>query len=247
MADEETTGGEAEPTPTGEDGSTQAPSQTAPITFTQEQADALVASAVEKATQDFRTWSGRRDKALIDQLATTIDERITQRPITGTGEPAPGEQFDFDNPAASIDKILSKREQKKQVDAQRYNDAAITGIGRYMDSDPIFKDQEFGQKVLNATLQNIGNMRRDVPPDIAAQLLVKDAVIAVGKDKIVGSKNPLDKNTGAKQPFGSESAPSGQKQKIDYNGPKLSESAAKLAAKWNYSPEDLNKLFPDKK
>lgn len=246
MTEELTTDGATEPAPSGESGSEPAPqTDTKPVTFTQEQADALVAMAVGKASQDFRTWSGRRDKALIDQLAGTIDERIgALKPHTG--EPIK-EEFDFENPGASIDKILAKREHKRTSEAQKFNDAAITGIGKYMDSDPIFKNPEFGHKVLETALQGLVRLRRDVPPNVAAELLVKDAVLEIGREKISGPRSPLEKNTTGKAQFGNVTPPaSDSKKAAAYTGPKLSESASKLASKWGYSTESLNKLFPEK-
>jgi len=249
MADDQIADGAQQAAPSSDDGNAQAaPLQDSkPITFTQEQADALVTAAVEKATQDFRTWSGRRDKALIDQLASTIDERMTsQKAITGDGK-ALGPNFDFDNPMESIEKILSQRERQKQTEMQRFNDAALASMGKYMDTDVMFKDQEFGKKVIESAFQNLGRLRRDIPPDVAGPMLIKDTVLELGREKIAGGV-PQSKSAGIKTLFGSVSPPAApQKQKAVYSGPKLSDQAAKLADKWGYDADSLNKLFPNEK
>jgi len=240
MADENPTSDGIAPEGTGAPGGNESPSK--PITFSQEQVDALVDTAVQKSSQDVKTWLGRRDKALIDQIAGTIDERLsTFKPHTGDGI-APAD-FDFENPAASIDKIVTLREQKKQSEAQKFNDAALAGMGRYMDSDPMFKDQEFGKQVIEGAIQNIGRLRRDVPPDVAGQLLIKDTILSLSREKISG-RNPLDKNTGPKPLFGSEGPPGGGPKK-SVTPPKLSAEAQKLAERFGYDTEALIKLFPD--
>lgn len=245
MAEDQVTDGVQGAAPSGDGGSGQAPPQDSkPITFTQEQADALVYQAVDKATQEFRTWSGRRDKALIDQLSQTLEERLASvKTHTGDGALSPG--FDFEHPEAAIEKIISQREMKRQTEAEKFNQAALAGMGRYMDSDPIFQNQNFGGKVLEMAITNIASLRRDLPPDVAGQMLIKDAALALGRE---GMKTQPALNRGAKQPFGSETAPAGgKKESTVYTGQKLSPTAAKLAEKWGYSAEALNKLFPQEK
>ena len=113
-----------------------------------------------------------------------------------------------------------------------------------MDSDPLFageSGQELGRAVIEHLKNNLGNIDKNLPPAVAATLLVHGAVADSMRKKMATKENPLAKNKPSGMPTGTIKPPAAAPTKL--KPPKLSALAADFAKRNNYSEEEVAKLF----
>jgi len=199
--------------------------------------DEVVEYASEKARQKMQSWMGRRDSELINKVSELINERITK---TQTEPGTTDAEKLFDNPSKWFDMELSKRTQK----AQNYTQSFVTSAGQIMDSDPLFKDKEFGGEVIKEIQKEIHKLDGKLSPQVAAKMLVSDGIANVYRRRSMTKTNPLKGNAPANEigTITSSSSASNKKPVM----PKISKRAEEYAKKWGYKEEDLIKLFADK-
>lgn len=206
--------------------------------------DEIIRQAEERAFQRMASWQGRRDKDLFDNLGNLIDSKIKQ--ATPQQQPTPVDPATFlENPEAylqkAVPKILQAEVSKVTQAEQTFNTELIRNAASRMDSDPLFADKELGNAVVQEIQKNFNSISRRLPPDVAAQLLVSDAVANVMRQRAATKTNPLAGNRPSGMPIGTIKAPPAPTPKV--KPVKLSESAAALAKRWNYSTEDIAKVF----
>lgn len=190
---------------------------------------------IERSLQQQRSWLGRRDKELMDAISQKI-ENLGSKP-----EKTP--EFDFDDPLfvdKRVDQILSQRQQ----DAVRFQQNVISEAGLIMETDELFQDTEFGNKVVEEVGKNMSKINSKLPAKEAAELLLGTAVKEVLKKQKSQKKTALDGNQPKKIP-GTLSATAKSKTPVFDRG-KLSPEARKLADSFGYSDEDLGKVFGTK-
>jgi len=232
-----------EPTPTPEPEPPPTPEPTPPPPTPEQIAE----MASEKAFQKIASWQGRRDKDLFDNLGNLIDTKIrgaAPQPEQPRTDPATV----LENPDAwlrnTVPKILHDEVARITKQDQEFNSELIRNAAATMDSDALFKGEE-GQKLGNAVVaeiqKNFNSVDRNVNPAVAARLLVSDAVVSVMRQNIGKKENPLAGNRPVAGPMGTVKPPVSGMPKA--KPPKLSESASALAKRWNYSAEDIARVF----
>jgi len=208
----------------------------------------------ERMVQRMSSWTGRRDKALLDSMGQLIDSRLRSvQPAPQMAPPAsPASPVDaaalLEKPDFVIGKILEEQAprlfervmQQRTVADQQYTNDVVKGAAAIMDSDPLFTDVSFGNEVVSEIQKEFGNMRRDIDPSIAAQLIVNKAVTNVYR-KNKAPVNGLSGNRPAGVPLGGVKPPPAQTPKAP--PVKLSPEAKLLAERFGYKDEDLAKVF----
>lgn len=207
----------------------------------------------ERMFQRMASWQGRRDKALLDSIGQAIDSRLRTSPPS---QPAPSAPSAIDaaqlleKPDLVISQILEAQapkvfekvmHQRTQAD-QHFTNEVIKGAAAIMDNDPLFSDQAFGNEVVSEIQKEFGNMRRDIDPNVAAQLMVNKAVANVYR-KNKAPANGLSGNRPATVPLGGVKPPPAQTPKAP--PVKLSPEAKLLAERFGYKDEDLAKVFAE--
>jgi hypothetical protein len=215
-----------------------------PVPMTPEQ---IMAQAEERAFQRMASWSGRRDKELLDTIGGLIDQKFqrTQQVV----EPTETASI-LDDPDGWAERkirqlaprVMYEEQTRATTEQNNYNSALIQHAGRMMDSDPLFTDKEFGGQVIQEIQTQFGTINKQLPPDVNAQLLINSAVANIYRKKGVKT-NALSGNTGVKTGVGGVS-PSG-KASTPAKAPKLSPDAQRLAQRWNYKAEDLERVFAE--
>lgn len=208
--------------------------------------DEIMELATERAFQRMTTWIGRRDVALLSNMGREIDarvQRIVPSPPSRSTEPAEMLE-DPDKWARSIvPRIIDEEISKRTQADQSFNTELIRQAVGFMDNDPLFADKELGSEVIGEITKNFGTVDKRFPPTVAAQLLVNKALANVIRQRTFTKTNPLAANKPIIGPLGTITAPvvAAAKPKPI----KLSESAAALAKRWNYSPEDIARIFKE--
>lgn len=211
--------------------------------------DLLVEKATKKSFDQIASWMGRRDKALSEQIGSVIDNLRSEiyELKSGRGGKAPEPEsgkdaFDafVENPSRWLDMEIAKR----QTGAAQRSQTIIAHAANLMESDPIFEDRDLGREVIGEMVNVMPSIPGDARPDVAAKLLVSEALRSLVRKRATTPKNPYagkapsGASTGGVKPPG---APAG-KPRV----PKLSPEVRKLAKAWNYSEEDLARLYGEK-
>ncbi|MDO8733569.1 MAG: hypothetical protein Q7K21_00225 [Elusimicrobiota bacterium] len=210
----------------------------------------LMTQAEERAFQRMASWSGRRDKELLDAVGNMINQRLpqaAQQPVT----PSDAATI-LDNPDAWVAQkiremtpgVLTQEINRVTTAERNYNAALIQQAGQLMDGDPLFNDKTFGGEVIAEIQKEFGTVNKGIPPDINARLLIGNAVANIYRRKSGEKTNALAGNTGAKGGVGGVKAgttPVLTKGKVI----KLSPDAKRLADRWGYKEEDLQRVFKE--
>ena len=210
------------------------------VTETAEEAPDPIAQALEAYDQRQRSWLGRRDKDLLSQVGSIIDERL-QSLKPKEEEP----DFDFENPSGQVRNIVDQALTEREMVQQRFQQDMVSKIADVMDAEPLYKDQELGNEVLAEIKKNFGNVRKDLPTDAAAELLVSNAHRAVSRRRARAKNKPLAGNTKVTQPIGGLKPSGGAKPKAVEHAD-VSDLTKQWAKKWGYSDEDMATLYPKK-
>jgi hypothetical protein len=210
--------------------------------------DQIIAQAEERAFQRMTTWIGRRDKELFDH----IDQKFNnvgniQKTVIEDTEPA----SILDDPDGWAErkirqlapKVMYEEAERVSTADRNYTSTLIQSAGQIMDNDPLFSDKNFGNQVIAEIQQQFGGINKNLPPDVNAQLLINSAVTNLMR-KGKGKGNALSGNTGINTPVGGV-GPSMTPPKKAVNVPKLSPDAQRLAQRWNYKTEDLERVFKE--
>lgn len=198
-----------------------------------------VAEVVSRGTNDLKTWIGRRDKGLFDEIGSLIDTRLSQK--TETPEDLSNKLLE--DPVSTIKQIVNETQTREAQATQRHTQETFTVIGNMMDSDPLYQDKELGSELVEEVKAQFkaGNLNTQLPPQSAAQVLHAEALANVMRKR--KGTNPLKGNTttaalGNLQPGVPNAKP---KPKM----PKLSEETKTWAKKWGYKDKDLLRVFGD--
>lgn len=212
----------------------------------------LMQQAEERAFQRMASWSGRRDKELLDAVGNMINQRIPQQQQTQQPFQPSDPASILENPDAWVaqriqqlaPQVLNQEISRVTAAERNYQSALIQSTGQIMDSDPLFNDKAFGQEVIQEIQREFGNINKGLPPDINARLLVSNAVTNIYRRKAGEKTNALAGNTGVKGGVGGITA--GASQPPSKSKPiKLSPDAQRLAQRWGYKEEDLQRVFKD--
>jgi len=252
MAEEAVDTPELPPENTGSDGgaeteSTPIPEPKAqppepPPTLTPEQIADL---AAEKAFQKVASWQGRRDKDLFDNLGNLIDTRLSNiRPPEPQAPIADVNVFDDPDKWARtvVPRILDEEVNRRTKADQAFTSEVIRIAGKAMDTDPLYADAALGKEVVEEIQKNFSSLDKRNRPEVEAERLVMRSYQAVQRRKMQ-KQNALAGNKPANAPIGTVTPPARQSNKpASVN---LSKEAAALAKRWNYSPEELAKVFKE--
>ena len=211
---------------------TETPQEPEPQFVTPEQ----VSEAVSRETNEIKTWLGRRDKDLFNQIGNIIDERLTQKRET----PEELSNKLLEDPVNTIKQIMAETQTRESMAVQRHNADTFTYLGSMMDSDPLYEDKDLGNDLVAEVKKQFqsGNINTTLPPEAAARVLHAEALANVlrTRKKSTPLKNTPGKATGTLSP----GVPSG---KAPVKMPNLSEETKKWAAKWGYKDEDLARIY----
>jgi hypothetical protein len=196
-----------------------------------------IAEHVSRGTNEIKTWIGRRDKDLFDQIGTLIDERMSKKIET----PEDLSNKLLEDPVNTIRQIMTETQTADQSKAQQHTTKTFESLGVLMDSDPLFEDKELGGQLVEEVKKQFqsGQIDTRLSPEAAAKVLYAESLTSVMRGR--KKPNALGKNkpgqaTGALTPGvpASKTAP-----KV----PDLDAETKKWADKWNYSQEDLARVF----
>lgn len=229
-----------EPTPDAEPEPEPTPQTPTPPTT-----DEIVRMAEERAFQRMASWQGRRDKDLFDNLGNLIDSRLR----TAVPPPQPPPSTDpatvLENPdgwlRTQVPRLLDEVVNQRNQAEQQFNTELIRQAASAMDNDPLFTDKTLGNAVVEEIQRNFTSVNRNVPPAVAAQLLVNASLANVVRKQAQTRTNPLAGNKPASGPMGTVKPPSVPAQKA--KPVKLTAEASALAKRWNYSDEDVARVF----
>ena len=209
----------------------------------------IMAQADERAFQRFASWSGRRDKELLDAVGNMINQRPPSAPATNQAQSDPATILD--NPDAWVEerirqtapRVLSEEINRLSAVERNYKSSLIQHAGQIMDTDPLFADKVFGNEVIGEIQQLFGSVNKSLPPDVNAQLLISNAVTNIYRKNAAKKVNALAGNTGVKPGVGGVKP--GNPPPVRGKVIKLSPATERLAKRWGYKEEDLQRVFKD--
>jgi hypothetical protein len=213
--------------------------------------DEIVRQAEERAFQRMASWQGRRDKELFGALESLIESKMPKTAQPQIQQTAIDPATLLENPGAvlesvlreSVPRIFNEEISKRSQAETRFNQDLIRNAASVMDSDPLFSDKALGNEVVQEIQKAITQIDRNLPPQVAAQLLVSSATASVFRKRATTKTNPLSANRPATGPIGTIAPPAAKKASTPTV--KLSEEAMKLKKRFNYSDEDLARIFKD--
>lgn len=190
-----------------------------------------------KIQSSMQSWLGRRDKDLIDAIERKFESKLE------SVKPKQKEEFNFEDPLPQIEthvRNILTQEQRKEYE---YTQSVVNAAGRLMETDDLFEDAELGNEVVEVIKSDIGRIKKNVPPDIAAELLVSNALKKVYKARKGQKKTAFDgkKPTGEKLGSVTPSTSTDKKEKM----PKMSDLAGRMVKTWNYSPDDVKRILSE--
>jgi hypothetical protein len=209
----------------------------------------LMQQAEERAFQRMASWTGQRDKDLLNTIGGMIDQKFSQ--TKRIEQEPPNVSSILDDPEAWLDQRIREKaprvmleEVERATTAERnYNSSIIQVAGQMMDNDPLFKDRDFGAEVIKEIQQQFGGLNKQLHPNVNAQLLINSAVVNVYRKRAGQNTNALSGNTGVKSGVGGVKP--GNVVPLKSKPVKLSPDAEKLARRWGYKEDDLARVFKD--
>ena len=213
----------------------------------------LVKTVADTVTHNLQSFMGRRDKALIDGITNNFDG-IVEKKLSAYTHNLPNAgannmdniEFDYENPMAAVEQAaentFKRLRQQETTEAAQFQEDVLNGIGQYMDNNPMFKDQEFGKRVIEHAMRNIGNANRSVDGRTAGQMLVQDTTLNLIAEEKAGS-NALSGRPAPTGSPGSVGPPPAGEPPREPQMPKLSEHAQKLVDHYGYSTEEVIKIL----
>jgi hypothetical protein len=198
-----------------------------------------VAEHVSRGTNEIKSWIGRRDKDLLNQIGGIIEDRISKKVET----PEDLSNKLLEDPVNTIKQIMSETQTAEQTKSQRHGSETLEYIGNMMDSDPLYEDKDLGGELIEEVKKQFqsGKVDTRLSPEAAAKVLQAEALSNVMRGR--KKENALVKNKpGSGAGTLTPGIPSTKK------GPKvpdLTEETKKWADKWGYSQEDLARVYGD--
>jgi hypothetical protein len=183
----------------------------------------------ESIRQGMQSWMGRRDKDLMAAIAEKMDAIKPKEKV----------EFNFEDPIPQIEQQVKQIISREQKQEQEYLQSVVTAAGMMMESDDLFSDVELGNEVVQVIKSDIGKVKKGVSPDVAAEILVGNALKKVYKARTQQKKTALD----GKQPTKGLGTITPSSKKKEPDMPKLSDKAAELVKRWNMNPEDVKKVL----
>jgi hypothetical protein len=218
-------------TPVSEDPVVEQPEET-PQFMTPEQ----VAEHVSQGTNEIKTWIGRRDKDLFNQIGSLMDEKMAKQ----TSTPEDLSNRLLEDPVNTIKQIMSETKTSDDAKSQRHHSATFENLGNMMDSDPLYQDKDLGNELVEEVKKQFqaGRIDASLSPEAAAKVLHADALANVlrSRKKTPALKNAPSAGVGTLTP-GVPAAKTGPKV------PDLNAETKKWADKWGYSQEDLARVY----
>lgn len=194
---------------------------------------------IEKAFQRTATWLGRRDQELMQNLGTLIDQKIA----SGSQPPENISSDDIlENPNQWFEQRYKQLRTQETQNEVTFNRNIINAAARIMDNEPLLKDETLGKEVVEEVRKNFPQVNKHLPPQVAADLLVKNAITNVYRKRKSTKTNSLEKNKPTNEPLGTVMGGETNKLKSG-QGPNISELASKMAKKWGYNEADLERVF----
>jgi len=154
----------------------------------------------ERAFQRTASWMGRREKEFSDNILRNVTQVLDQR-LSQFQQPK-AEPTDvasvLDNPDGwlerAVPKILEKEIGRRTQADQNFTAEIIRSAGSQMDSDPMFENKELGAEVISEIQKHFGSVDKRLPPSIAAERLINNAIKTIYRSKIGTKINPLANN-----------------------------------------------------
>jgi len=196
-------------------------------------------AALDRREQSNQSWMGRRDKALLDNVGNIINQRLSERP-----QETPDEASTrlLENPREMIRSEMENWQSEKTAAQTSHLNDAMESVGEMMESDTLYTDKVLGNEVVEEikSMVQTGKVESGIPGKQAGKLMLADALTNVMRKRAGAKTNPLEKN---KPGGGGENLSAPAKVIPNVKAPKLDEEAQKLADTFNYSPEDLARVF----
>ena len=206
----------------------------APQSFTADQ-------IVDRAVQKMQSWVGRRDKQINDTIAE-IKELIQSRNAPAPPTPVDAATF-LDNPDQYIEQIFERKTKAQTQQQIKYNSDFVNSVNATISTDPLAAtDQKFAGEVIAELTANPSLVDRSLPAGVAAKLAIATAKANVLSKRVSTPVNPLNQNKPTTVPTGGVQ-PSGGPPKPPAKDIKLDEHATKFQQRYNYSNEDLQRVF----
>ena len=189
--------------------------------------------------QQVQSWVGRRDAQLRNEFKEGISQilqAVQSRPTPGEEAPDATTQL-LNDPEGFMSNFINKQ---KQVETQK-TQAFITSAARIFDSDPDFTDNKLGMEVIEQ-MKSIP-MNHNLPPDVAADLVVSKAKAQVLAARVRTKTNPLAGNKPASVPLGTVSpsaAPSPAKPRV-----KVEDEVAAFGKRMGFSDDEIQAILKD--
>jgi hypothetical protein len=208
----------------------------------------------ERAFQRTASWMGRREKefgdSILRNVTQAIDNRLAEFGRTATPPASTLDPATFlENPEQAlrslVPKILHEEVNRHTKSEQSFNTELIRQAAGLMDSDALYQGdegQKFGAEVVAEIQKNFGTVDKRLPPNVAAQLLVSNAALAVSRKKMGVRVNPLAGNRPATG-IGTITAPAAPAVKP--KPVKLSVEAQALKKRFGYTDEEIAKVFAE--
>lgn len=201
----------------------------------------------ERAFQRTASWMGRREKEFSDNILRNVTQVLDQRLSQIRPEPAPTPTdvaSVFDNPDAwlekSVPKIFEKEITRRSNAEKSFTAEIIRHAGQQMDSDPLFENKEFGNEVIGEIQRNFGSIDKRMPADLAARMLVTDAVTNIYRKKIGTKQNPFSGN----KPGNVQGTIKAPVKSVAKEPPIKLDNMAKKVAEWfGNTEEDVRKML----
>lgn len=196
-----------------------------------------VAETVSRETNQLKTWLGRRDKDLLNQVGNIIDERLSKKMET----PEELSSKLLEDPVNTIREIMTETQNQQTTKTQQHSTDTLTHLGTMMDSDPLYQDKDLGNELVDEVKKQFqtGKVDESLSPQAAAKVVHAEALANVLRAR--KKANPLKAN----QPGSSTGTimPGTSSVKTTPKMPDLSEDTKKWAKKWGYSDKDLIRIY----
>lgn len=199
-----------------------------------------VMTAEEKRDHDMKSWIGRRDAELKQEMEQR--EQALLQKIGGLIQQPPGAPVapvEAPDPSQDADAWFEHKLQAKVTAETTYNNTLIqTGTAIVQQDELVKTDPTLANEIYEEVKSGRVQINRLLPPDVAASVVVATAKANVLTRRMLKKPNPLAGNTPSTAALGSvapPAAPAAPAVKV----PKMSSLASKAAKRWGFSDEEV--------
>lgn len=188
-----------------------------------------------------QSWIGRRDAQLREEFQGQINQiiqAVQTRNAPQVEDTDPTTEL-LNNPIAFMEKFVEQKMTQKETAQTQKTQAFITSAARLMDADPDFADNKLGMEVIEQ-MKTIP-MNHNLPPDVAADLVISKAKAQVLASRVNKKVNPLANNKPAAVPLGTvtpSAAPSPAKPSV-----KIDDEVRAYGRKLGMTDEEIDAEF----